>query len=255
MRYIFFAIISLSYFDLFSQDIPSDSIILRKIFGMTDIGGKTVSFKYLGDENIASYQDSVVYKIVFKSTINLKSNKLILAIVEAPYGTLNGHQFGFQNFYFFKLIKGKAEIVDSIKSDGVIPIGDASVFEIVDIGKGKKAIVSTFQSTGNHHFESTQSLSLLELNQLTYLFAVNTEYDNSCCIFTETDNDSCEAERYEEVYEIVKSKSLWYNIKVYHKDFRFTKDCQENFVKSESVKEYIYFEGKYIEKINNANNR
>lgn len=248
MKYILLIFILLSFFDSFSQDIRSDSTILQKIFGRTDVGGNTVSCKYNGAENIYPYQDSVVYKIFFKTKTSIIDNELILVIVEAPYGTLHGHQFGYQDVYFFKGIKDEIEIVDSIKSDEIIPIGDVSTCEIVDVGEEKKAIVFTFQSTGNHHLENTQTICLLELNKLTYLFSVNREYDNSCCIMIETDHDICEAARYEEVYEIVKSKSEWYNIKVYHKDYGFTKGCQESFIKSESTKEYIYSDGKYIEK-------
>lgn len=246
MKYILFALLSLSYIDSFSQNIPSDSTILQNIFGKTAKGGNTFSRDSV-DLEIYSYQDSVVYSVVFKSEVNLDNNNLILVVVVAPYGTQHGHQFGYQDLYFLKVVEGKIDIVDSIKSERVGPIGDQSVFEIVDIGKNKKAIISTFQSTGNQHFENTKHIQLLELNKLTYLFSINAEYDNSCCKTAETDTDSCEAERYEETYEIVKSDLEWYDIKVHHIDFGFTNGCKDSFVKSETDKEYIYIEEKYTE--------
>ena len=116
MKYILFALLSLSYIDSFSQNIPSDSTILQNIFGKTDRGGKTYSCKYIG-EDIYSYEDSVVYRIVFKSKINLNNRNYILAILEAPYGTQHGHQLGYQDLYFFKIVRSKAKLVDSIKSE------------------------------------------------------------------------------------------------------------------------------------------
>jgi len=245
MKNILFLLASLNYTNLFSQEFPSDSIILKEVFGATDKGGKTFSSKYKGDENVPSYQDRVVYRIVFKSNYG---NNLILAIVEAPYGTQEGHQFGYQDLYFIKLVGGKVELANSIKSGGLGPIGDESVFEIVDIGKDKKALVSTFQSTGNHHFERTKSMRLLESNKLKYLFSVHAEYSNACCKTTQTENESCEAISYEETYEIVKSNSDWFDIKVHHKDFRFTKGCKESYLSLESDKVYVYNGGNYIEK-------
>jgi len=247
MKNIFLLITILSYLNSYSQDIPSDSLILKTIFGKTDKAGKTFSCKYSGDEAIFSYQDSVVYRTVFKSKVNLDNQNLILAIIEAPYGTQNGHQFGYRDIYFLKSQEGKLELVDSVKSDGITPIGDKSAFEVVDIGRNKKALISTFQSTGNQHFENTKNILLLELNNLTYLFSIYAEYDNSSSKPTETENDSCQAERFEETYEIIKTDSEWYNIKVHRKTYGFTKGCKERYITQDSDKEYSYRDGKYVE--------
>jgi hypothetical protein len=251
MKNILIALILLSYIDSFGQEITSDTYILKKIYGTTDKEGKTYSCKYKGDEEIYSYQDSVVYRIVFKTKINLNNNNLILAILEAPYGTQHGHQPGYQDLYFLKVAGGKAELVDSIKSDGIGPIGDTSIYDIVDIGKNKKALISTFQSTGNHHFENTKSIQLLELNQLTYLLSINAEYDNSAWKITESEDDDCHAERYLETFEILNNNSEWYNIRVHRIEFGFTKGCKDSFITLESDKEYKYMNGKYIENTNN----
>ncbi len=246
MRNILIALILLRFLDSFGQEMPSDSYILKKIYGTTDNGGKTYSCKYKGDEDIYSYQDSVVYRIVFKSKINLNNSNYILAILEAPYGTQHGHQFGYQDLYFFKTVGDNAILVDSIKSEGVGPIGEASTFEVVDIGKNKKALITTFQSTGNNHFENTKSIQLLELNKLTYLRSINTEYDNSGWKIPESENDDCEAERYLETFEIFDNNSEWYDLKVHRIEYGFTKGCKDSFISLESDKEYKYIDGKYI---------
>jgi hypothetical protein len=253
MKYIFFVLILLSQMDSFGQKLPSDSSILGKIFLNTDKGGKTYSCQYSGEETY-SYQDILVYKIVFKTKVFLNNNSLILAIIEAPYGNQHGHQLGYRDLYFFKVVGEKIVLIDSIISDGLIPIGDESIFDIKDIGLNKKALISTFQSTGNQHFENTKIIDLLELNKLTYLFSISSEYDNSSWVITENENDSCRAERFEEVYEIVKTNTEWYNIKVNHKDFRYTNGCKEYYMTIDTNNEYMYFNKQYIE-ITNANNK
>jgi hypothetical protein len=239
----------LSYIDSFGQEILPDSLILKKIYGKTDKGGKTYSCKYIG-EDIYSHQDSVVFRIVFKSKINLNNNNYTLAILEAPYGTQHGHQFGYQDLYFLKIIGGRLELVDSIKSKWVGPIGDVSVFELVDIGRNKKALISTFQSTGNHHFENIKIIQLLDLNKLTPLLTINSEYDNSAWKIPKSENDNCEAERYKETFEIFNNNSEWYDIKVHRVEYGFTKGCKDSFITLESDKQYKYFNGEYIEKNN-----
>jgi len=238
----------LTYNVSYGQDIPSDSIILRKIFGKTDKNGITYSYKYDGEINIFSYQDSVVYRVVFRSKITLDNRNLIITILEAPYGTQHGHQFGFQDIYLFESIKGQLETVNSFKTEDIYPIGDVSEFEIVEIGKNKNALISTFQSTGNHHFQNTKDFTLIELNGIKSLFSLTIGYDNSFCKPAESENDSCEAKRFEKTYEILKANSEWYNIKVHHKEFGFTKGCRESFIKEEYDEEYIFNDGKYVEK-------
>jgi hypothetical protein len=247
MKNILITLLLLSYIDSFGQELPSDSYILKKIYGKTDKGGRTYSCKYTG-EDIYSYQDSVVYRIVFKNKINLNNKNLILAILEAPYGTQHGHQFGYQDLYFLTTDGSTAELVDSIKSDGVGPLGDASIYEIVDIGKNKKALISTFQSTGNHHYENTKSIQLLELDKLTFLLSIDAEYDNSAWKIPESENDDCEAERYKETFEIFNNNSEWYDIKVHRTEYGFTKGCKDSFITLESDKQFKYLNGKYIEK-------
>jgi len=248
MRSILFLLTLILSYAALGQDIPSDSLILKKVFGTTDKNGKTYSYKSDSETNISSYQDSVVFRVVFKSSINIDNKNLIMAILDAPYGTQHGHQFGYRNIYFFESTKRGLDTVNSIKSERIIPIGDISEFEIVDIGKNKKGLISTFQSTGNHHFENTKEITLLGLTNLTPLLSITVEYDNSFCKPTETENDSCEAERYENTFEIIKTNSEWYNIRIHRKDYKFTKGCRENFITAEYDKEYIFIDEKYIEK-------
>jgi hypothetical protein len=246
MKHIILSILTIfGFFYSFCQKIPSNEIILSKIYGSTDIGRDTYTCKYLGDEVNYSNQDSITYSIVYKNYINLKSQKLILAIIKAPYGYQHGHQLGYQNIYFLKFSKGKITLIDSIISDGIEPIGESSEIDIIDIGKNKKALITTFQSSGNLHLEVTKSINFLESNKLTYLLSINTLYDNSAWTSPETEESDCEAERYEENFEIIKTNSEWHTIKVNHTEYRFTKGCIEDFVTSKNDIEYTFQDGTY----------
>ncbi|NLL28938.1 MAG: hypothetical protein GX259_09085 [Bacteroidales bacterium] len=248
MKNILIVLLLLSSIALFGQEMPSDSLILKTIYGKTDIGGESYTCEYLGENIVSSYQDSLVFQIVFKSEVNLNNNDYILAILKARYGTQHGHQFGYEDLYFLKTVQGELELVDSIKSEfGVI--GDESIYDIVDIGKNKKALISTFQSIGNQQFYRTESIQLLELNKLMNLFSVE-KYSDLAWNLPASENDDCNATSYEETFEIVTNDSDWYDIKVHRVEYGFTKGCEDSFVISESDKEYKYINGEYVEKTN-----
>ena len=248
MKNILFIIVLILPLHSFCQELPADSLILKCIFGKTDKDGKTYTCPYDGNENIYSYEKSLVYRISFKTAVTLDNKDLILTIAEAPYGTQHGHQFGIWNIYFFKSSANGLVLVDSIKSDGPEPIGDKSEFEIVDIGKNRKAIIFTFQSTGNQHFENTKYVDLLTIHQLKYLMTINSEYDNSVWKMPDSDTAKCSAEKFRESFEILKSDKEWYDIRVHRVDYKFTAGCQNSVIASESEKVYVYTDGKYTER-------
>lgn len=233
----------------YSQDIPSDSIIFCKVFGKTDKCGITYSCKYDG-ESVFGYDD-VVYRVGFVKKVKIDNKDLILTILEAPYGLQHGHQLGYQNIYFLKSLPNDFVILDSIKSEGLIPIGDERDYEIVNIGKNRQALIFTFQSSGNSHFEKTKIINLLELNKITELFTINLEYDNSEWNVPDSESDDCKAERYEESYYIIPNEKDWHDIKIHPIDYKFSKGCQDYFISSEKDMVYTFFNGKYIEKIKN----
>ncbi|MCB0478662.1 MAG: hypothetical protein KDC84_10885 [Crocinitomicaceae bacterium] len=243
-----FVIILLCFFpELWGQHTISDSLLLAKIFGSTDPDGQTFTCIDCKDESMYSYQDEVVFKIVFKSEIVLDEEALLLVIAEAPYGTQHGHQFGYQHLYFFKRQDKDWSIVDSIVMEDLTPIGDQSEFSIVDIGKNKKALISTFQSTGNHHLETTLSIDLIERSKLTFLFSINAEYSNLAFMEPVSVGEDCPGESYEETYEIIPSDSEWYEIRVHRKEFAYSRGCRDAILKLDVEKRFFYFEEKYLE--------
>lgn len=228
-----------------SQNLPSDSLVLSKIFGNVDFGNKSYTYAYKGNETIYAYEDSVVFRVTQKAFVKIGAQELLFTLLQAPYGRQHGHQLGFSDIYYFKAEKGKIELFDSIKSGGTVPLGYNRGCEIVNIGKDKTGVIFTFESDGNGHIETSKSLLLLGLKDLTYLLSINTEYDNTISRWADSETDSCEAERYFESFEIVESHKEWYDIKVHRTEYRFTPGCKEQYLYSEFDKVYVYTAGKY----------
>lgn len=232
----------------FCQDIPSDSLILGKIFGKTDRGGKTYSCGYKGYPIPYAYEDTVEYRITFKGKVNIDNEELILSLVEAPYGNHCGHKFGFSHIYYFKVHEKGIELFDSIKSDGRIFIGHYRRADLLKVGKNRMAIKLTIQGSGNGHMYTSDYLYLFDLNKLTHLITINIEYNNNISRGANSETDSCEVKWYEESFEIIPNDREWYDIKVKRTDYEFTKGCQERYIGSEDEKVYIYQNGEYTAK-------
>ena len=246
MRKAFLLLVLIASLNSFAQELPTDSIILRKIFGKTDRRGQSYSrpFDEEKGEGMYTYGDSIVWKIVYKARINLQNKNLIFSIVEAEGNNQMGHQFGYRNMYFFKQKHNRIQLVDSIVSDEERPLGDDRTYKIADIGKNNKALIIQFSSTGNHHFESSETISLLEVGKVTHLLSTN-NYSNAAWKMPESENDDCDAETYHESYEIIRNETCeWYDVKVHRIDYRFTKGCKDSYEDSITDKVYVYEDGK-----------
>lgn len=222
MKYLFLFLLVTAITFGNTQDFPSDSLLLTTIYGKVDKS----------------------FEVSFKARIALNNQNLLFIITTAPSFNLHGHQFGFRGFYFIQE-KPKLKLVKSIVSSDELPIGDINESEIIDIGKGKIALVSTFGSTGNNHFESDKSIYLLEYGKITHLLTIDTGYDNSAWKIPEDKNSECEAEAFESNFKIRKSKKEWFDIDVYRTEFAFSKGCTDRYVKTEQILSYSYSNGKY----------
>lgn len=242
MRYLTTVLSLLSCHSLFSQQLPSDSLIQLKLFEKTGFT-KTNYSNYEGD---TVRQETAVYEIVFKDTFTLETQRMLLTILEARTFSQHGHQLGTRDFYFFNYHENEIVLSDSVKSDGQVPIGDVSEFKIVEIGKNKKGLVITFQSTGNRHFQKTESIYLIKKGILQYLLSVQAEYDNSAWKTPESKDENCDADRYTQTYEVIKSNKEFYDIRVRRTNYKFTNDCEDSSIDSETDKVYVYSNGKYL---------
>lgn len=230
-----------------SQPVPTDAWLLKRIFGKVDRNNKTYTRSFREGEGDHSFRDSITYSVVFKQETDLKNQKIWVVVVEAPNSTQHGHYLGYMDLYFFKNTPHGFELVDSLVSESEGPLGDRSDYSIIDIGNDKKALVSTFQSTGNHHFENTKTVCHLEIGSLTYLFNIYAEYDNSAWKIPLNETDDCEAEKYTETFEVVKSEKSWYDVKVSHTDYQFTKGCKDEKISAQRVFTMVHDGKKYIE--------
>jgi hypothetical protein len=252
MKNAFLLLILTTCLNSFAQNLPTDRIILKKVFGKTDEGGMSFSrpFDKERNEGICTYEDSIVWRVVFKDKVTLQNQNLIFTIIEAKDLTQHGHQFGYRNMYFFKQLSKKIELIDSIIFEDEILLGDNSAYEIADIGNDKKALIIQYGSSGNQHLEGSKGIYLLEIGKRTYLLSAK-YYSNWAWKTTESEDEDCTAAAYDEEYEIIKSDKEWYDIKIHHTDYGFTKGCKEKYIKFEKDKVFSYTDGKYNEIINN----
>ncbi|UZR94262.1 hypothetical protein [Chondrinema litorale] len=232
MKYFFQFILILFFYESYSQDIQQDSLLLKKIFERNDV-------------TTTDLTDPETYQLVFNEFVDIDNQSLFIAIIDIPVSQIFGHTIGYRNYYFFEQVNDDFIIIDAIVSDGDVPIGDNSEFEIIDIGKDKQAITSTFESTGNHHYEKKTTISSLQIGGVKPLIVINSAYDNSTWNMPDSETDVCKAESYEERFEIVKNKLDWYDIKVMRREYIFTEGCNEKVLKKETVKVYHFNNGVY----------
>ena len=230
----------------FSQSVPDDAWLLKRIYGKVDKNEKTFARPFREGEGDHSYHKNVTYSVVFKQETDLENQKIWVVIVEAPNSNQHGHSLGYMDLYFFKNTSKGFVLIDSLVSESEEPLGDISDYSIIDIGKGKKALISTFQSTGNHHLENTKTVCHLGIGTLTYLFTIDTEYDNSAWKIPQNETDDCEAEKYTETFEVVKSEKRWFDVKVTHTDFQFTKGCKEEKISAQRSFTLVHDGNKYM---------
>lgn len=233
---------------VYSQNLPTDRLIIKKIYGKVDKSDNSFTRPFKEGEGNFFIYDSVTYEIAYKTIVNLKNKDILLVITKAITTGLHGHRWGYEDFYFFEQKNGDFKLIDSIVSESDNPIGDLNDYSIIEIGKNKKALITTFQSTGNGHLESGKGFYLLNIGELIQVFGLNMEYDNSAWKIPENENDDCEAKRYTNDFEILKSDKDWYDIKVHHIDYGFKKGCKDEYKSIEKDILYIYKDGKYNEK-------
>jgi|GEM_PF-2472618 hypothetical protein len=241
-----------------SNNIPADSIILKIAYGRVDKSKNTYSHKLKKEEVNYSPGQKITYKIVFKSPVVLQGQFFLLVVTEAPNSSLDEEQFGYRDILFFQqTTKGHLQLIKSIIAADEMPIGDEylwnegndnndeSLFSIVDIGKNKKALISTFTTSGNQHIEDTKNIELLELGKLTFLCTIRYRYDNAA--YVAQDDSVCVAEKSSSDFDIIKSDKEWFDIKVHFTAYGYKKGCAETFIKKKSVTLYSYKNGDYVD--------
>ena len=234
-----------------AQDaVPHDLVILKAIYeGNADVDN-ALSLASSQDETSFYTDDSVKYSVKFKRYIFVENQKILLVACQAVSAYQHGHQTGFTNFYYLKYKNKKWHVLKTNSFEIVEPIGDAWQADIAHIGKNKSALITTFSSTGNRHYERSVSIFLITSEGLVSMGNIALDYSNEGWIDTEdvATSDECPVESYESTYEIVSSKKDWYDIKVRKSTKTYAPGCVED--KITQVEESVFsFSNNHYKKV------
>jgi len=183
--------------------------------------------------------------ISFKDTVTLNGFHYVLVICDTKNGYQHGHTFGCTNYFFLTSFKNTWFVKYSILHSEPDPLGDNPAYEIVAIGKDKRALVSYFESTGNHHYEKSLALYYIQEGTLTPVFYLDSEYSNVAWKLPESVEDPCNGYREVEEYVIVPSNQQWYDIHVKKSSYNYGAGCEEEILKQQIESTYRYINTKY----------
>ncbi|MEI6851720.1 MAG: hypothetical protein WCL06_02715 [Bacteroidota bacterium] len=242
-------IILLSFLGLrsFSQDIPSDSILLKMIYGKCDAGGKSFTRAHAKDEPEHEYYPQVSYKIALKEHMVLDNQDILFVICQAPIFYQHYHTFYLIDYCYFARSGDRWNLTKTITGIMDSALIDVDKFAIADIGPDKKALITTFASVGNGSDSRSISLQRLTLDGLINMIAIDLDYSNAAWINIEsmTSSEECPIIQYESTWNIVKSDKSWYDIHVSKTNYGFSKGCKDKFVSSKEESVYSYIQGGY----------
>ncbi len=218
------------------------------MYGRCDKARKLYVRPLSDTESMYTYTDSMRYAVVYKKEVKIGGKSYLLNIAEARNSNLHGHQLGFTDFCFLKKNGTKWETASLIVSKEEMPVGDIREYDVVEIGLNKQALVSTFQSTGNNHFERNITLSSLTLSAMPFLLQVDLEYSNEGFIAEGDTTVECEIRESSCEYEILKSAKEWFDVKVHKTVYTYNKGCFDRYVLSEEDILYIHDGKKYVQR-------
>jgi len=230
----------------FGQELPTDRILIEKVYGKCDSESESFTRKHNEDEFQHPYYENISYRIKHKEIISLNDKELLLLVTEAPFIYQHGHVLGYMDIHYLQRNENDWKLINSIISEA--PLGDDSNYEIVNIGINKLALTSNFQSSGNRYFEKTISFYYLQPSESKLLLEITLEYDNRISKQPDSETAECEAEKHQSSFEIIESENEWFNIKEKQTHYVFSVGCENETVESEFELLYSYESGRYIEK-------
>jgi len=229
----------------FSQGIPADSAIIKKIVEEKEIQRK-LNLNYIEGEDANQYYDSITYVISFKERVLVEDQQLLLVICDEPIFTQSGNTWWYRNFYYFNEDGRSLKIIKPQEDGEETLIGDVNEFLVVEIGKNKKALISTFLSRENSQTEKNIIFYYLSKDSITYLFSIDIEFSNETLKKDLAVEDDNIATSFESTYQIIKSDKEWFDVKVHKVNYGFTNGYKKRFVESEEDIMYSYNGLKYI---------
>lgn len=245
----FFWLVFLIHFTGQAQSLPSDSVLLKILYKKVDKGGKSYTRKCNEEEAKLSHSEEVSYGIRFKGYATVQGQKLLLVVSEAFLGWM-GHRFGFNDRYLLKKQGAVWKVVYAEQDDMPNPIGDGSVWNVVQIGQNKVALLGDFANASGQHYDRSMGLSLITLQGFKSLWDVEFDYSNEAWIqldSVDADQD-CPIESYSSSMEIIKSNKPWFDIKVVKTTPQYLKGCKGIASEKKETHLYVYQQGAYVEK-------
>lgn len=217
---------------------PTESI-LTKIFGKGNVFGRSALHKSSG----GFLNDTLYFRISFSRKVFIDSALIYLIKTRASDSYLHGHEMGAENWYF---LDTALNVVYRQESENSYPIGNETAHKIIQIGKNKFGLLTTFASDGNHHIESSVSISELTLDGFKHLIRFDTYYSNEAFINMTPDSlEPCMRDNMSLSYEFIKSNKLYFDINTTKLEDEWTQGCAEE-IKKKTNTTYIYNNGKYI---------
>lgn len=231
-----------------SNNLPSDSLILTTILGRVDEGGIRSTISHPDEELVDYSSDSIlVFKVSYKESILIDQKEVVFVMIRAVDRMLQGHFFGFINTYYLEASDSTYRIIYKSETKEPEPIGDDTEPEIIQIGKSKFAIKSTFESSGNHHIERSINFHEITSNGLINLLRLEMDYSNEAWIDEEqlSDSTACPIRITSSTYQTIRSDKIYYDIQTTTTTQNFNIGCNPTPETTESIT-YIYDNGRYI---------
>lgn len=215
-------------------DIPPDYQLLKAIFGSYDADSTTFTRSHKEWEPHHPYYKKVQFSVSYTKQLVLEGKQVLLVVCQAPVGRLHYHNFYTMGYYLFEISQGRWRLFKRFGEDKESMDDDVNGFDIIEIGKNKKALVSKYNHAGNGHMAQAYNLRHLSLDSLKYLGSMDLFYSNWQWNGLDVPEKApCDrVEEYQLSFEVVKSDKVWYDIKQLKKNYNFTRGCKNKYVDS-----------------------
>lgn len=231
---LFFFLCILSSLSTQAQVVPHDSIVLKTIYG----DGEPI---IVVDENYDSFFDidTFYFSIVLSEWVTLDGKEVLFVVSSADADYVGGHFYGITEHYYLEQEDDVWHITKEMQGFGTMPIGDDQDLQLVTIGnKGQKALLTHFESTGNHHYEKNVRIDLITPAGLQEMGHIELSYSNEAWRLPE-DNDpegECMIDSYAATYKIEPNeRKKWFDIEVTTTHTDYSKGCKTHVERKETA--------------------
>ncbi len=241
-------ICSLSFAKLSAQQLPTDTELLKMMYGSCDPNGKTYTRPHTQGEPSDEKYPNVSYSIAFKQICKVDGQNVLFIISQAPIAYQSYHTFRLTDYFFFISYDNTWLFYNTTKGDFSKALIDADKFQLVEIGNDRNALLTTFEISDIANDSRAISLELIHLTGLATVFT--TDLDYTCHISkgsqASTPQDTCETKNFSSTYKIMKTDKPWHDISIHKITYADAKEGTEGKVLSEVDMVYTYNGKEYV---------